>query len=46
MVPSKDPLPFKLFLGYLDYPTEKNYAAKTEMPLQGTTQGNASLYLL
>lgn len=46
MVPSKYPLPFKLFLGYKDYPTETNNVAKTEMPHQGTTQGNKSLCLV
>lgn len=40
MVPSSDPLPFKLFLGYMDYPTDTNFIAMTEMPHQGTTQGN------
>ena len=40
MVPSMDPLPFKVFLGYMDYPTEANYVAMTQMPLQGSTQGN------
>ncbi|XP_034741970.1 polycystic kidney disease protein 1-like 2 [Etheostoma cragini] len=39
MVPSNDPLPFKLLLGYMDYPTETNNVAMTEMPHQGTTQG-------
>ncbi|XP_054909087.1 polycystic kidney disease protein 1-like 2 [Poeciliopsis prolifica] len=38
MVPSVDPLPFKLFLGNTDYPTDTNYVAMTEMPLPGTTQ--------
>ncbi|XP_037542039.1 polycystic kidney disease protein 1-like 2 [Nematolebias whitei] len=37
MVPSVDPLPFKLFLGYKSYPTETNYVAMTEMPQKGTT---------
>ncbi|KAE8299520.1 Polycystic kidney disease protein 1-like 2 PC1-like 2 protein Polycystin-1L2 Precursor [Larimichthys crocea] len=34
MMPSKDPLPFKLFLGYMDYPTDTNYIVMTEMPHQ------------
>lgn len=45
MVPSNDPLPFKLFLGYMDYPTDTNFVAMTEMPHQGTTQGDKSLCL-
>lgn len=40
MVPSVDPLPFKLLLGYKSYPTETNYVAMTEMPQKGTTLGN------
>ncbi|XP_026231670.1 LOW QUALITY PROTEIN: polycystic kidney disease protein 1-like 2 [Anabas testudineus] len=28
MIPSKDPLPFKLFLGYMAYPTETNYGLR------------------
>lgn len=39
MVPSEDPLPFKLYLGYMNYPTETNYVGMTEMPQTGTTQG-------
>uniref|UniRef100_A0A3Q3GKD7 Polycystic kidney disease 1 like 2a n=1 Tax=Labrus bergylta TaxID=56723 RepID=A0A3Q3GKD7_9LABR len=31
MVPSKDPLPFKVLLGYKDYPTETNHVAMTEI---------------
>lgn len=46
MVPSVDPLPFKLFLGYMNYPTDTNYVAMTEMPLPGTTQGNKRFPLL
>uniref|UniRef100_A0A669C1R8 Polycystic kidney disease 1 like 2a n=1 Tax=Oreochromis niloticus TaxID=8128 RepID=A0A669C1R8_ORENI len=38
MMPSKVPLPFKVLLGYNDYPTETNYVAATEMPQQGATQ--------
>ncbi|XP_030614668.1 polycystic kidney disease protein 1-like 2 [Archocentrus centrarchus] len=38
MMPSKDPLPFKVLLGYNHYPTETNYVAATEMPQQGATQ--------
>lgn len=45
MIPSKDPLPFKLFLGYMAYPTETNYVAMTEMPYEGTTQGKKWLWL-
>uniref|UniRef100_A0A3B4YES0 Polycystic kidney disease protein 1-like 2 n=1 Tax=Seriola lalandi dorsalis TaxID=1841481 RepID=A0A3B4YES0_SERLL len=46
MVPSKDPLPLKLFLGYMGYPTETNYVAMTEMPHQGTTQEERYTWLL
>uniref|UniRef100_A0A8P4G0C2 Polycystic kidney disease protein 1-like 2 n=1 Tax=Dicentrarchus labrax TaxID=13489 RepID=A0A8P4G0C2_DICLA len=42
----KDPLPFKLFLGYLDYPNDTNYVAMTEMPHQGTTQEERYTWLL
>lgn len=43
MVPSVDPLNFKLYLGYLDYPTDTNFVAMTKMPLEGTTEGDESL---
>ncbi|XP_065818468.1 polycystin-1-like protein 2 [Labrus bergylta] len=46
MVPSKDPLPFKVLLGYKDYPTETNHVAMTEMPLQGTTLEEKYTWLL
>lgn len=46
MVPSDDPLPFKVFLGYMVYPTETNHIAMTEMPHRGKTQGNKSLCLV
>ncbi|KAM4731296.1 polycystin-1-like protein 2 [Anableps anableps] len=46
MVPSVDPLPFKLFLGYMDYPTDTNYVAMTEMPLPGTTQEERYTWLI
>lgn len=46
MVPSVDPLNFKLYLGYLDYPTDTNFVAMTEMPLKGTTEGDESLCFL
>ncbi|XP_027877842.1 polycystic kidney disease protein 1-like 2 [Xiphophorus couchianus] len=46
MVPSVDPLPFKLFLGYMNYPTDTNYVAMTEMPLPGTTQEERYTWLL
>lgn len=46
MAPSKDPLPFKVFLGYMSYPTEANHVAMTEMPQQGTTQGNSYFSLV
>ncbi|XP_041858595.1 polycystic kidney disease protein 1-like 2 [Melanotaenia boesemani] len=46
MVPSVDPLPFKVFLGYMDYPTETNYVAMTQMPQQGATQEERYTWLL
>ncbi|XP_068186396.1 polycystin-1-like protein 2 [Antennarius striatus] len=46
MVPSIDPLPFKLFLGYMDYPTDSNHVAMTEMPHQGTTQEERYTWIL
>uniref|UniRef100_UPI0037E779AE polycystin-1-like protein 2 n=1 Tax=Semicossyphus pulcher TaxID=241346 RepID=UPI0037E779AE len=46
MVPSKDPLPFKVFLGYMDYPTDTNHVAMTEMPHQGTTKEERYTWLL
>ncbi|XP_028446278.1 polycystic kidney disease protein 1-like 2 [Perca flavescens] len=46
MVPSNDPLPFKLLLGYMDYPTVTNNVAMTEMPHQGTTQEERYTWLL
>ncbi|AWP12851.1 putative polycystic kidney disease protein 1-like 2 [Scophthalmus maximus] len=46
MAPSKDPLPFKVFLGYMSYPTEANHVAMTEMPQQGTTQEQRYTWLV
>nr|XP_033472921.1 polycystic kidney disease protein 1-like 2 [Epinephelus lanceolatus] len=46
MVPSNDPLPFKLLLGYMAYPTETNYVAMTEMPHQGATPEERYTWLL
>nr|XP_043906417.1 polycystic kidney disease protein 1-like 2 [Solea senegalensis] len=46
MKPSEDPLPFKLFLGHMSYPSEANYAAMTEMPHQGTTQEQRYTWLV
>nr|XP_040057277.1 polycystic kidney disease protein 1-like 2 isoform X1 [Gasterosteus aculeatus aculeatus] len=46
MVPSYDPLPLKLFLGYMDYPTKTNHVAMTEMPHQGETQEERYTWLL
>uniref|UniRef100_A0A8D3E2G5 Polycystic kidney disease protein 1-like 2 n=1 Tax=Scophthalmus maximus TaxID=52904 RepID=A0A8D3E2G5_SCOMX len=42
----KDPLPFKVFLGYMSYPTEANHVAMTEMPQQGTTQEQRYTWLV
>ncbi|XP_068592767.1 polycystin-1-like protein 2 [Cebidichthys violaceus] len=46
MRPSSDPLPFKLFLGHMDYPTETSNVAMTEMPHQGATQEERYTWLL
>ncbi|KAF7216061.1 polycystic kidney disease protein 1-like 2 [Nothobranchius furzeri] len=46
MVPSMDPLPFKLLLGYRNYPTDSNYIAMTQMPLQGSTQEERYTWIL
>ncbi|KAK2839552.1 hypothetical protein Q5P01_013292 [Channa striata] len=46
MVPSKDPLPFKVLLGYEVYPTETSYVAMTEMPHKGTTLEERYTWLL
>ncbi|XP_064867230.1 polycystin-1-like protein 2 [Oncorhynchus nerka] len=37
MEPSED-IPFVLLLGYKDYPKDKQYVAKTQMPHQGNSQ--------
>ncbi|XP_024919509.1 polycystic kidney disease protein 1-like 2 [Cynoglossus semilaevis] len=37
MFPSEDPLPFRVYLGYLTYPTEDQHVAMTEMPQPGST---------
>lgn len=42
MVPSVDPLPFKVFLGYKKYPTYTDFVAMAEMPLQGASIGKHS----
>lgn len=39
MEPSED-IPFVLLLGYKDYPKDKQYIAKTQMPHQGNSQGD------
>ena len=41
MEPSED-LTFKLFLGDKNYPTTADYVAKTQMPNNGTIQGDAN----
>ncbi|XP_033990476.1 polycystic kidney disease protein 1-like 2 [Trematomus bernacchii] len=46
MVPSNDPLPFKILLGYMDFPTETNNVAMTEMPHDGATQEERYTWLL
>lgn len=42
MVPSIDPLRFKVYLGYRDYPSDSSYVAMTEMPLEGVAAGDES----
>ncbi|XP_035813867.2 polycystic kidney disease protein 1-like 2 [Amphiprion ocellaris] len=46
MVPSMEPLPFKVFLGYMEYPTEANHVAMTQMPQEGTTKEERYTWLL
>ncbi|XP_062258132.1 polycystin-1-like protein 2 [Platichthys flesus] len=46
MLPSEDPLPFKLLLGYMSYPTEESYVAMTEMPQEGKTQEERYTWLV
>ncbi|CAB1450105.1 unnamed protein product [Pleuronectes platessa] len=46
MMPSEDPLPFKLLLGYMSYPTEDSYVAMTEMPQEGKTQEERYTWLV
>ncbi|XP_051815403.1 polycystic kidney disease protein 1-like 2 [Acanthochromis polyacanthus] len=46
MVPSIEPLPFKVFLGYMEYPTEANHVAMTQMPQEGTTKEERYTWLL
>lgn len=38
MEPSEN-ISFKLFLGYKDYPSDKNYVAKTQIPLENAKEG-------
>lgn len=40
MVPSVEPLHLKVYLGYMDYPTDSSYVAMTEMPLAGVATGD------
>lgn len=42
MVPSVEPLHLKVYLGYMDYPTDSSYVAMTEMPLEGVATGDES----
>ncbi|CAG5865975.1 unnamed protein product [Menidia menidia] len=46
LLPSVDPLPFKVFLGHMDYPTQSNFVAMTQMPQQGLTQEERYTWLL
>ncbi|XP_008278370.1 polycystic kidney disease protein 1-like 2 [Stegastes partitus] len=46
MVPSTEPLPFKVFLGYMDFPTEANHIAMTQMPKEGNTKEERYTWLL
>nr|XP_046204229.1 polycystic kidney disease protein 1-like 2 [Oncorhynchus gorbuscha] len=43
--PSKD-ITFQLFLGYKDYPNDKQYIAKTQMPHQSNTQEEKYTWVL
>ncbi|XP_034143251.1 polycystic kidney disease protein 1-like 2 [Esox lucius] len=43
--PSRD-MPFQLFLGYKYYPNNKQYIAKTQMPLQSNTQEERYTWVL
>lgn len=38
MEPSED-IPLKLLLGYKDYPTDENYVAQTQFPLENAREG-------
>lgn len=38
MEPSED-ISFMLFLGYKDYPSDENYVAKTQIPLENVKEG-------
>lgn len=38
MEPSED-ISFMLFLGCKDYPNDENYVAKTQIPLENSTEG-------
>lgn len=42
MMPSVDPLPFKVLLGYKSYPTGTDFVAMTEMPLKGENLGECT----
>lgn len=42
MEPSED-ISFMLFLGSKDYPSEENYAAKTQLPLENSKEGKIKL---
>ncbi|KAM3607032.1 uncharacterized protein V6R79_000867 [Siganus canaliculatus] len=46
MVPSYDPLPIKLFLGFMEYPTDQSHVAMTEMPHKGRTQEERYTWIL
>lgn len=40
MEPSED-ISFVLFLGYQDYPNDKNYVAMTQIPLKSSSEGES-----
>ncbi|XP_034041945.1 polycystic kidney disease protein 1-like 2 [Thalassophryne amazonica] len=46
LVPSEDPLTFKVFLGHEDYPTDTNHIAMTQMPQQGSTPDERYTWLV
>lgn len=44
MEPSQD-ISFMLFLGCQDYPNDEKYAAKTQMPLENSSEGKIKFFV-